>query len=283
MTDTAWLRADVKAKTGTIDRERGIIHGVILAEEGPFKTEGRGEFDRQAIREIVRLAKGAAGGLKSRFAHPGLSSDGIGKFLGRFHDVRSDTILREAGKDANGRPLTREVLAARGDLYLDKTALDEPVGGGKPLGIYVMDLAESDPDAFGTSLVLKTDQELRLDKQGRPLTDEAGNQLPPLWRPKMLHASDIVDTGDATNSFLSADLLAGLPDAVVRQGCELLDRQFANQDRATVEARLSAFLRRYLDLRFGGPEEEEPPADSTGCSEADLLLTEVFIAECENG
>lgn len=270
---TEWLRTKA-AGTASVDREKGVIYGVILAEEGPFKSEGRGEFDRQAIRSIVRLAKGATGGLKSRFTHPSLSNDGLGKYLGRFHDVRSDVILREAGRDADGRPLQKEVLAARGDLYFDKTALEEPPGGGKPLGLYVMDLAESDPDAFGTSLVLKTDQEMRLDKQGRPLKADDGTDLPPLWRPKQLHASDVVDTGDATNSFLSAELLAGLPDAIVRQGCEMLDQQFAGKDRAFVESRLSGFVRRYLSLRFG----EEPEEEETEEASADGTMLDIYVA-----
>ena len=164
-----WLRANVIGKTIGVDREKNLIRGVILAEEGPFKSEGRGEFDRKAIRSIVKMANDKPGGLKSRWTHPGLSSDGLGKFLGRYSSVRSDTVLRDAGKDADGRALTKEMLVARGDLTFDKTALEEPPGGGKPLGVYVMDLAESDPDAFGTSLVLQANDEWRLDKQGKPL------------------------------------------------------------------------------------------------------------------
>jgi hypothetical protein len=271
-TANEWLRAKAQG-TNQVDREKGIIYGVILAEEGPFKSEGRGEFDRQAIRSIVRLAKDRPGGLKSRFAHPSLSNDGLGKYLGRFHDHRSDMILREAGRDADGRPLQKELLAAKADLYLDKTALEEPIGGGKPLGIYVMDLAESDPDAFGTSLVLKTDQEMRLDKQGRPLKDDNGDDLPPLWRPKSLHASDVVDTGDATNSFLSSDL----PDGIVRQGCELLDQQFEGKSREFVEARLMSFANRYLSMRFGD-EPEEDVAPVTVESSPDGVLLDIYVA-----
>lgn len=251
-----WLRANTSGKTGEIDREKGIIYGVILAEEGRFKSQGRGEFDRAGIRTIVSLAKAKNGGLKSRWTHPGLSSDGLGTFLGRYKGVRSDTVMREGGTDGNGRALMKEILVARGDLHFDKTALDEPVGGGKPYGVYIMDLAESDPDAFGTSLVLKANEEFRLDKQGKPLKDDNGEDLPPLWIPVELHANDVVDEGDATNSFLSADILAGLPDAIVRQGCEMLDKQFPDQPRDVVKARLSAFVDRYLSHRFG---DDEPP------------------------
>lgn len=247
----AWLRASRKGEVGKIDRENGIIHGVILAEEGPFKSEGRGEFDREAIKQIAKMANAAPGGLKARWTHPSLSSDGLGKFLGRQRNALVAMLVR-GGK---------EIAAVRADLHFDKTALDTPPEGGKPLGVYLMDLAESDPDAFGTSLVLKVRQEYRLDKQGRALKDDAGNELPPLWYPEQLHASDVVDTGDATNSFLSPDVLAGLPDAIVRQGCQLLDAQFSGQDRGVVKARLTAFVDRYLALRFAEPDEESDPVE----------------------
>jgi hypothetical protein len=279
----SWLRASLKGNVGKIDREKGIIYGVILAEEGPFKSEGRGEFDRQGIRQIVKLAKDAPGGLKSRWTHPSLSSDGLGKFLGRQKNVHEDTVLREVGKDTDGKPLMKERLVARGDLHFDKTALETPPEGGKALGVYIMDLAESDPDAFGTSLVLKPKQEYRVDKQNRRLKDEAGNELPPLWYPEKLHASDVVDTGDATNSFLSPDILAGLPDAIVRQGCELLDAQFAGQDRDAVKARLSAFVDRYLSLRFPVDDVEplaaEPEAETVVDDGDEDLLLEIELAK----
>lgn len=276
-----WLRAGANGRNGEIDREKGVIYGVILAEEGPFKSEGRGEFDRSAIRSIVRMTNERPKGLKSRWTHPGLSSDGLGKHIGRMRNGRSDSVLRERGKDADGKPLMKEVLVARADLHFDPTALEEPVGGGKPLGVYIMDLAESDPDAFGTSLVLKVNQETRIDKQGRPLKDDNGNELPPLWYPTKLHASDVVDEGDATHSFLSADILASLPDAIVRQGCELLDAQFAGQSRDVVKARLSAFVDRYLSHRFGDEEEvlSAEPAEEAADPADDSLDLDLWLME----
>jgi hypothetical protein len=226
-----WLRAVVRTPPIGVDRERGIIYGRVLAEKGPFKSPGRGEFDDLSLDLITELAKEHPKGLKARFTHPALSSDGLGKFLGRDRNIR-----RDGDK-------------VRGDTYLDPTALQTPPdGGGKPLGVYVMDLATSDPDALSSSLVLKTKQEYRQDDDGNPLRDASGNELPPLWRPTKLHACDVVDTGDAVHSgFLSADL----PDDAVRHVAEALDSQFRNCDRATVESRGRAFLSRYLDLRFG--------------------------------
>lgn len=249
-----WLRAATHGAVG-VDREKNVIRGAILAEEGTFKDR-RGVFDKQSIRRSVKLANEKQGGLKIRFTHPGLSSDGLGKFLGRGKGHRTDTVLREAGKDANGKTLMQERMVHRGDIHIDKTALDAPPDGGKPLGLYVMDLAESDPDAFGMSLVLKSDQTPQLDSKGKPILDASGEELPPHWMPTELHACDCVDDGDATHSMLSADILAGLPDTIVRQGCELLDAQFGGQDREAVKARLSAFVDRYLNLRFPMEDEE---------------------------
>lgn len=241
-----WLRVNVATKGVGVDREKNVINGVILAEEGPFKSEGRGEFDGQAIRAITKMTN-AKGGLKSRWTHPGLSADGLGTFLGRFHDAKTDKIMRQAGEDENGKPVYKEVLVTRANLHLDPTSFETPSGN---LGKYVMDLAENDQSAFGTSLVLQKEDELRLDDKGRRLQDAEGNDLPPLWRPTKLHGSDIVDEGDATNSFLSSNEVDRLPDAVVRRGTELLDRQFAGQKPEVIQQRCSAWLSRYLSAKF---------------------------------
>jgi hypothetical protein len=114
----------------------------------------------------------------------------------------------------------------------------------------VLDLAENDPDALSSSLVLTYDEEYPLDKKGRPITrDDDGNDVTPTWRPKQLHASDIVDTGDAVDGLLSAD---GLPDALVRHGCSLLDLAFAGQTEEVIRERALAWLTRYLEMRFPG-------------------------------
>lgn len=236
-----WLRAGLaKAKPIGVDRENNVIHGYVLAERGPFKSAGRGEFDDDGLRQIVALAKAKPAGLKSRFTHPSLSDDGLGKFLGRSKNVRMDG------------------PRVRGDLHLSAASHTSPSGD---LGKYVMDLAESDPGAFGSSLVLEADEKMRLDAKGHPLADADGEPLPPLWYPKVLHASDVVDEGDAVhNGFLSSASLDALdldnlPDAVQRQGWAMLDRVFAGSDRGVIEARCLAYLNRYLSQKFG-----EPPA-----------------------
>jgi hypothetical protein len=247
-----------------VDREANVIRGYIVAQEGTFKPDAdRGEFDKQSLRLIIKLMKEQPNGLKSRFAHPSLSNDGIGKFLGRAKKPRM-------AKTADG------IAAVRADLHLDPTSLNPSPAGGTPLGEYVMDLAESDPGAFSSSLALQTEKETRLDKSGRPKLDDEGHELPPLWRPTVLHASDVVDEGAAVDSFLSAETIDGLPDAVVRQGAELLDRQFLDATREEISGRCSGWLKRYLDYRFGpevategGQEDGEEIPNPTPALEAE--------------
>lgn len=193
------LRAEPPKAKGLeigVDRETKEIRGYVVAQEGAFKSEGRGEFDQDAIRSIAAMVNSAPKGLKSRFTHPSLSDDGLGKFLGRSTNARVETITTD---------LHGEVLATRADLRFDDSAFSTPNGD---LATYVMDLAESDPDAISSSLVLSVDEEYRLDKKGRPLKDNDGNDLPPLWRPKKLFASDIVEEGDAVDGLLSSGAFA---------------------------------------------------------------------------
>ncbi len=246
-----WLRATAKGNVVQVDREAEVIRGYIVAQEGPFKSEGRGEFDKPALREIVKLMRASPNGLKSRFTHPDMTSDGLGRFLGRIKNPRLDKI---STRESEGGRRDDEITVVRADLHLDPASHTSPSGD---LGTYVMDLAESDPDAMSSSLVLKSDKQYRLDNRGRPQLDDDGVELPPLWHPTQLHASDVVDTGDAVDGILSVSLDAeGLPDSAVRQGAKILDRVFAGQDREVIEARLDAWKERYLTRRFGEPEPE---------------------------
>ena len=241
-----WLRASFDNKELGVDREANVIRGMVVAQEGPFKTAGRGEFDGKSLSQIVRLMAKNKLGLKSRLAHPTLSEDGIGKYLGRIRNG----MIGKVTVERNGEQV--ELKAVRGDLFFDPSAFETPAGD---LASYVMALAESDPDAISSSLVLQTDEEMRLDKHKQPLRDERGNVLPPLWRPTALHASDIVDTGEAVDGLLSVQF-EKLPDANVRLAAEFIDRAFPNMGRNEVSARLDSWKTKYLDHRFGVDDVE---------------------------
>jgi hypothetical protein len=243
-----WEACKVTGRPIGVDRKNAIIRGYVVAQEGPFKSMDRGEFDGQALESIVSLMAANRGGTKSRFAHPDASNDGLGKFLGRAHNPAMSTALDErTGKT---------VQAVRADLHFDKTALETPPQGGRPLGDYVMALAESDPGALSSSLMVKVDEEYRLEPDGTRRKGADGEPLPPLWRPKDIHASDIVNVGDAADALLSPETIDGLPLAALWRGEELLDSVFDGQPREVIRERLTAWLDRYLTRKFGVGERQ---------------------------
>lgn len=250
------MRNSVKflAPAEAVDKEAGVLRGYVVAQAGPFKSHGRGEFDRQSLETIMAMGNESEAGLKSRLGHPTMSDDGVGKFLGRAKMFRM-------GKALDGRT-GKKVDAVRADLHFDRTARNTPNGN---LADYVMDLAKSDAGAISSSLVLEVTEEYRLEKDGTPQTDNNGDPLPALWRPTALHASDIVDTGDAVDALLSPTELCealdvGLTeelekllrfDNVARLSTQLLDGMFKKDSKVDIERRCLAWLKRYLELRFG--------------------------------
>lgn len=249
------LRTAATARAVMVDRKANVLRGFVVAQLGPFKSAGRGQFDQTALDMIVELAAKSKQGLKSRFSHPTECDDGLGKYLGRARDLYISDAMNADGQ---------MVPAVRGDLHFDPTALEPMPGGGKPLGLYVMDLAESDPDALSSSLVLRAKKELQLNPDGTRKKDERGDDLPPLWRPTKLWASDVVDTGDAVDGLLSAGGSAdGLPNEYLWQGAEILDEHLDGLDRDEAERRIHAFAEKWLTLRHGpkpAPAQPAPPS-----------------------
>lgn len=221
-----------------VDRERRIIYGRVVAELGPFKSPGRGEFTMQSLEKIVELGNAEPNGLRSRFKHPSMSDDGLGKYLGRDKNFRLDG------------------TKVRADFHVAKIAMKSPPeGGGTPYGEYVLDLASNDPGALSSSLVLTYKSEVRLNEDGTRQKDATGNPLPPVWMPSKLYAIDVVDTGDAVNDFLSADSLSD-NDNLVRTVASALEGYFELEvmDRAAMAARIEGFKEKFLAYHFGEDE-----------------------------
>lgn len=135
----------------------GIIRGLSVATIGEAK--GRGFWlDSTFLAQTLAAINADPAGKKSRFTHPSMSADGLGSFLGR---------TTNATLSADGQ----RVLA---DLHIDPAAHISPEGN---LAAYVMKLAETDPAAFGTSIVFQYDEQATDDFTAAntvTYTDEAG-------------------------------------------------------------------------------------------------------------
>lgn len=209
-----FFRTDiVRSKDIRVDKNTDVISGFAVVTKGITHDE-RGEFDDAALEKIVELGNQSRVGIKSRFGHPNMSSTALGTFLGRVKNFRRDNDI------------------VRADLYIDKTAHETPDGD---LASYVANLAESDPNAFGASMVIYWDEESREEK------DENGDQLPPFIRVRNLFSVDVVDDPAANNG------LFGMPffSESVKPSAEMtafLDR-FLSQPESVEKVIL--FLERY--------------------------------------
>lgn len=209
-----YFRADI-ARGGSVrvNRKEEVIEGVAVVTKGVTHDE-RGEFDDIALDSVVDFGNKTKAGVKSRFGHPNMSSTALGTFLGRMTNFRRDGDI------------------VRADLHIDPTAHETPDGD---LAGYVINLAESDSEAFGSSMVIYWDEEFRDEKA------EDGKELPPFVRVKKLMSVDIVDDPAANNG------LFGVPffSESVRPSAEMttfLDR-FLNQPEAV--EKVISFLERY--------------------------------------
>jgi hypothetical protein len=121
--------------TAKVDRETGVINGVQIVREGEARGHGV-MLDGDFINDVSRFGNEKRDGIKSRFNHPAMSSGALGTYLGKFRNFRVDG------------------TATYADLHLDESAKSTPSGN---LYEYVLNLAESAPDAFGNSISFQDD------------------------------------------------------------------------------------------------------------------------------
>lgn len=157
----------------------GLIRGAAIVTRG----EALGHnlwIDREFVTSVAAQINANPTGTKSRFAHPGLSGDGLGKALGRMRAGRVDGDI------------------ARADLHFFESAHETPSGD---LAAYVMDLAEEDPTALAVSISFWDDvgaqdrhRAEHEDADGHFVSPDADNtQNYPHARLARLRAADVVD------------------------------------------------------------------------------------------
>lgn len=220
------------------EKTKGLIRGVAIMTKGNVKDMRGWEIDDVTLEQTAAAGNKSKLGLKSRFGHPNMSSSAMGTFLGRVRNFQIDDDV------------------VRADLYLSKTAYETPSGD---LASYVMDLAEKDPEAFGTSVVLGNyELEYRLEKNGTPKKDEQGNSLPPLLRIKTLMAADVVDD-PASNEGMFGRFFNGSVE-LSTQATKVLDQFLNNPDALEY---VIAFLERYRINRVDIDDENKPLGTAT--------------------
>ena len=199
---TRFARADVDQEADRqVDREggrfdSGIIRDVAVITRG--EALGHGVWiDSTMLDQVVEAGNETGNGIKARFTHPGMSSDGLGKMLGRVQDFRVDG---------------DQVL---GDLHFSASSRQTPDGD---LAEYVMLLTEEDSSAAGLSIVFDRDldaSEMFTDYN----TDDDGDFVSPddqnvgglpHARVMNLRAADVVDepAANPTGMFYRQDLPA---------------------------------------------------------------------------
>lgn len=137
-------RAGGKYGAGAIYGVSAITSGVEALGHGWWVDE---YFTRQVAEALIAgrpATESQRGGFKVRYTHPGLSSDGLSRTIGRFH-------APEGVASTEGLIVDEKVM---GDLHFIESAHDTPDGN---LAKHVMDLAETDPDIFGASISFKPD------------------------------------------------------------------------------------------------------------------------------
>jgi len=179
-----------------VDRKNRVIRGVSLITRG--ESLGHDSWnDLQFLAEVAQSAQSLEPtGVKSRFRHPGMCSDGLGSYLGQIHNVRM---------------LNDQVV---GDLYISPAADESPEG---ELGSYAMTMAEQAPESFGLSIVFEPGEKIKPNSEGG-IYDERNVRGLPHERLSRLIACDVVDT-PAANPF---GLFANVPDLQERAAPVLL-------------------------------------------------------------
>lgn len=195
--------AAAMAGAGLIDAENGIIHDVIMVQEGPAKGHGV-SLDAQFISDITAYdqAHFSKNGLKARFGHPGASDNTMGTQLGVFTNFRKR-------KNADGK---MEEIANLQLLESSNLSPSHP-----NMKEWVLSMAAEKPDFLMSSIVFLGTGYFQKKANGNKkkvwATDENGNWLsedPTLGEVFIEFGdngqhfyTDIVEAGAATETLFS--------------------------------------------------------------------------------
>lgn len=254
----------VKSQQLQVDRDQRVIYGVSAAQA--VEALGHGVMlDGKSLDQLVTLGNANKRGVKSRFTHPGMSADGLGKYLGRLRDFR-----RDGDK-------------AIADLHLSALASKSPSGD---LGSYVMDMADSEPDMFGMSVVIDMSRVWRMADEVEVGTEERpANALDalPVARIKQFVACDAVDEPAANrDGIFSTALWATNQDA--EQAFDQLDAVLQEWDVSPQKAysvALKYFNARGVKIQESKTMEDTQTADQLTALQVQLAQMQAQLAAKE--
>ena len=237
-----------------VDRAARVVFGCSLMQAGDLNPGDSRNWTVTSETLLQALELGGRGnnGLKARFTHPNMSSDGMGSYLGRWKNLRLD-----------GDTL-------RADLHIADAAFSSPQGD---LGTYVMEMADSEPDMFGVSLATELDLEnLSEFEMQQQTTGDASAR----WSMQFtaVRAGDVVDEPAATRGGMF-DLMTVDKRNLPAQATALLQTYFGDAEPAVVRSRIDGFLDRYFSNKGATmPDETPSPVE-------DITPTETPTAQLE--
>lgn len=159
-----------------VDRENGILKNTCVANFGDNKNGSY--FDELFLNDLVKLGNEAEGGIKSRFGHPNMCATSFGSYIGRYRNFQL--------KNGN-------VYA---DLHLDNTTKSlEVEGKGMKMFDYILTMAETNPDMFGNSIHIFS-EEYEIDVKGET---KYAHKL------EKFKAVDLVDDPAATDALFNTN------------------------------------------------------------------------------
>jgi hypothetical protein len=258
-----------------VDRQaapNGAIVGLLVITRG----EALGHewwIDAAFLDEVV--AAGRTERLKSRFTHPDMSSDGLGKQLGRVDHLRRD------GDQVYG------------DLHFLLAASRSPEGD---LPDYVMALADEVPEDFGTSIVFRLDRGAmdrfraqHTDAEGRFRSpDPANTKHLEHLRLAELQAVDVVDEPAANGGglFSRTSAFVEQADQVAAFAFGLATEQPAAQLFGQIHPeRVKRFVQGFLESHHLSVTQSVPGVPAVEPSEGDtnMELKELTLEQLTAG
>ncbi len=166
-----------------VDRESGLIKGVVIVQEGIDKDNGF--FTPEFLNDLVDAGNAQNQGVKSRFGHPNMCKTTLGTFIGRYKNFRT---VHEDDK--------YKVVA---DLHLDLiTQKTQVEGKGISMWDYLLEMAENNSDMFGNSIHFRGHATYETQEIGEEEVTVEIYQL------ESFIASDLVDSPAATDNLFKS-------------------------------------------------------------------------------